>query len=139
MTEKTKYAYDYIVNYIKNNKSKLDIEELKFLLKYVSYLNKVDLDNVAKADINLIINDLKKLHKHLSESTLTSVSFSRLEKEIKLFDSILQNKNLDDISYELDKLYIECDMGVRKNSTLVKKLLSLSFNKETEKKVTKWR
>jgi len=129
MVDKFNNTYDYIIDYIKNNKTNLNIEELKFLLNYAAILKENNLENIMNADIGLIIGDLKKLHKNISDGQLTSISFQRLETELKLFDAILKNENLDDISYELDKLYIECDMGVRENSVLAKRLSSTQSKK----------
>jgi len=116
--------YDYIVDYIKNNKHSLDAEELKFLLNYTLNLKETNLNSIEHINKKMLINDLKKLHENISKGPLTSISYQRLQTEMNLFEALLNEENLDDISYELDKLYLESDMGVRENSTLARKLHS---------------
>jgi len=91
-------------------------------LNYASILKEKNLENATEVDIKILIDDLSNLNNNIKSGELTSISFHRLERELKLFDTILNSGDLDEISYELDKLYIENDMGVRKNSTLSKKL-----------------
>lgn len=122
MNNKINDSYSYIINYIKNNKLNLKKQELNFLLNYASILKEKNLENATEVDIKILIDDLSNLNNNIKSGELTSISFHRLERELKLFDAILNSGDLDEISYELDKLYIENDMGVRKNSTLSKKL-----------------
>ena len=122
MNNKINKSYSYIIDYIKNNKSNLKKQELNFLLNYASILKEKNLENATEVDIKILIDDLSNLNNNIKSGELTSISFHRLERELKLFDAILNSGDLDEISYELDKLYIENDMGVRKNSTLSKKL-----------------
>ena len=125
MTQQKDDTYEYIINYIKNNKSKLPKNELKFLLSYASSLKKVTAEPSSKT----IVEDLKELYKYLKTGPLTSIAVERLKKVMWLFEAILQNENLDEISYELDKLYIECGLSVRQNSALVKKIYSSPLNR----------
>ena len=122
MNNKINKSYSYIIDYIKNNKSNLKKQELNFLLNYASILKEKNLENATEVDIKILIDDLSNLNNNIKSGELTSISFHRLERELKLFDAILNSGDLDEISYELDKLYIENDMGVRKNSTLSNKL-----------------
>lgn len=115
-------SYRYIINYIKMNKSKLEKEELKFLLNYAAILKEKDIENITNIDVKILVKDLAKLNENIKSGDLTTLSFERLERELKLFDEILESGDLENISYELDKLYMENDMGVRQHSALVKKL-----------------
>lgn len=132
MNNKKNNSYNYIINYIKNNKDLLDKDELKFLLLYAAELKLRGIKNLNKVNLKLLIKDLTFLNKKIQSGKLTSISFKRLERELQLFEDILNNVDLDKVSYELDKLYIENDLGIRENSTLVKNL-----HNNYDKKVSK--
>ena len=125
MNNKINNTSEYLENYIKANKDYLEETELKFFLKYLVSLKESKYENAINTDIKTIIMDLKKLYNNLSSRELTSLTYKRLAKELEIVNLISQRKNLEDISYELDKLYIECDMGVRENSVLVKRIMAM--------------
>ena len=118
-------TYNYLTEYIRNNKDVLSKNELRFLINYAIKVNDQNIENVENVSYKNLTDDLIKLNNTIKSGELTSLSFERLERLLYLFDRLLNKDNLDDISYDLDKLYLENDMPVRVNSTLVHKLYSV--------------
>lgn len=120
-----------IMNYIDNNKNITPVEK-RMLLNYAAqlYINKVE--NIQNEKIELILKDIKYLNNHLKESDDTSIVRSKLDDEIKIFellnDYYKNNQlHLEEISFLLDKLYLDTDLKIRSNS-------SLSYNLEKKLK-----
>ena len=65
------------------------------------------------------MEDLKALNENMQKGELTPLSYKRLGKEFQLFERLLSGDSLEDISYELDKLYVDNDMDTRKKSSLI--------------------
>ncbi len=123
MEEENNRTYEIIMNFIDIYKKKLSEEELKFLLRYARSLKKRNYENQNNITEIDILEDIKKLNEVIKEGELTSLSFNRLKREIELYEQLINGENIHDISYELDKLYIESDMGARKNSSLAYQLI----------------
>lgn len=127
-------TYQQLAKYIKKNKNNLSKKTLIFLLNYAAAIKEQNTENVEQCNKKEIIQDLIELNKISKSGALTTITCERLERELKLFEAILNNKNLEEISYELDKLYIEAGLGVRNNSVLTKTLLTNHYIKEKHEK-----
>lgn len=127
MKKSTNKSYNRIIDYLNLNKD-ISYEDKKLLVSYATQLVEKNLENKKDEKIDDIIKDVYVLDEYLSSSDTTSLVMERRIQEKKIIEMIikyLQTKEIDieDISYELDKLYIKTDLKVRENS-------SLSYNLE---------
>ena len=126
-------SYNYIANYLLEHKNDLPEEELRFLINYLAKLREQGIENKLNPNKKDIINDLARLNQEMKSGELTSLTFDRLERELVLYNKLINNEDLVDISYELDKLYMENDMPIRDNSVLVRKLKDFKTMKGCKK------
>ena len=111
---------DIITQYIKENISNLDPGDLKFLLEYRAKMSENEKEKMAKGkNERLIYHDLSTLANAIEKGDTTSIKYKRLKELLAIYQDITKGKDLDEISYKLDRIYMELDMGVRKNSTLI--------------------
>lgn len=115
-------SYDYIIHYLKDNKDGLLPEEKKFLIEYASIIKKNNIENVEKISKEDIIKDLKLLTDHMEKSDETSAKIKRSYLLFQILRRIEKGEDLIDISYSIDKLFIENGMSVRDKSAVVSKL-----------------
>lgn len=123
-----------ISDFLKNNNN-ISPSTKKFLLRYVvkkySY-GEVNKEQPYKVDVISIKEDIKCLIKKISTIEQTSLVILKMNKLLKLMDVLFEIKNEDDLydlSYELDKLYLEFGMPIRNTDTIVRKLESFNFRK----------
>lgn len=121
MKKSNNQSYNRIVEYIQNNPMLNPIDKRNLMI-YATQLYINGIENKENETIEDILEDLKKLNVKLKTSANTSIVSERLAREIQIVEQIGQyyknGTNLEKISYELDKLYLESDMSVRKNSSL---------------------
>ena len=129
LDEKRGYAVKSLEDYIVKYKDELDQQDLEFLIRYLYLLKHGDSRPVpldTEDNIFEIIQDLKALSISLKEGSYTSICHSRFERMVDIFDTVskknIKTEDLSDASYELDKLFIENDMPLRKNSTLINRI-----------------
>lgn len=127
-------SFNRIVDYLIENDFTFLEEDKKFLMNYAAsiYLNGVE--NIQDENIKDIINDTKKINIYLLESDRNNF-INGVEKDyLKLLKQISShfngNEKIDNISLELDKLYLKLGLPPRKNS-------SLSYNLKNYKKEIK--
>lgn len=116
------FLRNYIAAYIKNGKFEIKEDE-----------------NVTKQSL---INDLKTITNNLETSTNTSIVARRLEiiRDIlfKLMDEELKEEQLIDLSYTLEKLYIELGFPPRNNNTMINKIKNVrKYNEKNFRNITK--
>ena len=111
-----------LVEYMKNNKHNISYEEIRFLLGYIRKLKETKVEVDENVTPKTIVSDLKLLRNRIESGDLTKLSFERLNKVLELFERLIDEDDLDDISYEVDRLFFLNDMDVRKNSTIAQKL-----------------
>ena len=112
-------VYNEIVEYIRENRNNITEAELRFILRYIRSIriNNINVDpNITEKSV---LEDLKALNENMQKGELTPLSYKRLGKEFQLFERLLSGDSLEDISYELDKLYVDNDMDTRKKRSLI--------------------
>ena len=112
-------VYNEIVEYIRENRNNITEAELRLILRYIRSIriNNINVDpNITEKSV---LEDLKALNENMQKGELTPLSYKRLGKEFQLFERLLSGDSLEDISYELDKLYVDNDMDTRKKSSLI--------------------
>lgn len=112
-------VYNEIVEYIRENRNNITEAELRLILRYIRSIriNNINVDpNITEKSV---LEDLKALNENMQKGELTPLSYKRLGKEFQLFERLLSGDSLEDISYELDKLYVDNDMNTRKKSSLI--------------------
>lgn len=134
MKKSNNLSYNRIIEYINDNPN-LDKKKKRILISYATQLNKYNIENKENENIKEILEDIKKLNIHLKTQSNTSLALERFERVLNIFEKLLDVQELNDdelkaISYELDKLYMEMDLKIRKNS-------SLSYNFEKNKGIRK--
>lgn len=110
---------------IKNNYYRYNESELTLLLQYRGLVNTCGYrfsDDVEKVDFTAVYDDLKRVTNKVKTGDSTSLNQERLVKILNLYEELLDGGNLEQISFELDLLFLENDMGIRENSQLVKHL-----------------
>lgn len=114
-------SYDRIINYIYNT-PELSQEDKRFLLHYASRLIMNKVENAPDESIEEILDGIRSFNETMKRSVRTSIVEERIEREIHLLNMINEyykgNDNKEQIGYELDKLYLESDMGIRRSSSL---------------------
>ena len=124
-----------IIEYLKNNEG-LTLKERRNLLHYATQLCIYNIENIEKVNLKDYLNDLRFLYNYLSTSDINSITkdrITRLYHFIKLYEAFENEKNieipndiLNELSYELDLLYLDSNLPPRKNS-------SLSYNLKSKK------
>lgn len=132
MKKSNNLSYNRIIEYINNN-SDLEKNKKRFLISYATQLNEYDIENKETENVKDLLQDIKYLNFYLKIQKTTPISLERFEKLLNIFERLLNISNLDDydikeISYELDKLHMDMDLKVRKNS-------SLSYNFDKHKRI----
>lgn len=122
MEEIKNESYDRIIQYIKENKNYINEEDLKFLLRYARSLKIRNYQNKQDLSIKEVLDDMSALNETMRQGELTHLTIDRLKREMELIEALISGEDIDVISYELDRLYVENDMGARKNSSLSYKL-----------------
>lgn len=115
-------TYNYIKEYINENKEILDKNDLKLLSKYAYEIKEKNIENVNVINIKDIIKDLNNLNNNIKNTDNTSILKNRLLNEVSILDDLYNGADLNDVSYELDKLYLLSDLPVREKSSLIYKL-----------------
>lgn len=129
--EKNNVSYKKIIDYIKNNKN-MSEEKRRMLINYATQLNLNNIENKQEEKIEDLFNDLEVLTDYLKNCNETSIVAERLKKELKIFEMINvyykeKNDDFSDISFELDGLYLDTELKIRRNS-------SLAYNLDKEKR-----
>ena len=133
MVKKENKDYDFLIDYIRKNRELLSSDEYLFLIEYSVKLKKQDVpDNESISKEQLLI-DLIEINDYIKSGELTSLSFERLKKELGLFKALLEDEDLEKISYDVDKLYIENDLPIRSSSVLINTLK----NNENDREISK--
>ena len=127
-------SYNRIILFLKQNPH-IDKEEKRMLISYATQLLKDGVENYQTEDISDILCDLQYVNEILKLQNETTVSFKRIQKIVDIFLMITDFYNskeisLEEISYQLDKLYFDMDLQVRKKS-------GLSYNLENNKVIRK--
>lgn len=129
--EKNNVSYKKIIDYIKNNKN-IPEEKRRMLINYATQLNLNNIENKQEEKIEDLFSDLEVLTDYLKNCDETSIVAERLKKELKIFEMINvyykeKNDDFSDISFELDGLYLDTELKIRRNS-------SLAYNLDKEKR-----
>lgn len=104
------------------------IEEKRFLIEYLTRSARKNYNKPEKYSVNVksLMKDVQVLNDKLSLDNDTNLLKSRLSKEIDLLNGIIKLTENEDfremnkISYELDRLYIDSDMPLRNTDTVIK-------------------
>ena len=124
-------SYNNIVEYIRSNENLSDNEK-RYLIHYATSLQVSDVENVSTESISDMIKSVKEYTQHIKSSANTTIVYARIEKILSIIDMISDYFNgaisLFDIGYNLDKLFLDSDMGIRDTS-------SLSYSLKNKKKV----
>ncbi len=115
-------TYKFIKEYINKNKDILTDLDIKILSKYAYEVCKQNIENVNKINKKDIIDDLNYLNNKIKDTDNTSILKDRLTREVEILNKIYNNEDIDDISFELDKLFLSSDLPVREKSNLIYKL-----------------
>lgn len=130
MKQVTNQSYNRIMNFLKNN-PQLNDEEKRYLIHYATELYKNNVENLENETLQDIFTSLKIYSNQLKECADTSITRNRITEIINILEQIskpnIDKKTLNEISYKLDKLYLETDLPLRENS-------SLSYNLENNKR-----
>lgn len=119
------YETKEILNYVKNNISKISDDMREFLIRYAvskSRLNPYEIYSVNKRNF---LNDLKILTDSYADCNNTALTAKRMSYIIDLFSkaSFCEDElDLEDLSLRLDKLYIDSGLSVRNTDTVLKKI-----------------
>ena len=119
------YETKEILNYVKNNISKISDDMREFLIRYAvskSRLNPYEIYSVNKRNF---LNDLKILTDTYINCNNTALTAKRMSYIIDLFTkaSFCEDElDLEDLSLRLDKLYIDSGLSVRNTDTVLKKI-----------------
>lgn len=87
---------------------------------------------VEDATTSSLLEDLYRLNEELKKSDDTNTVAERVQKELDILNGIISlqqevefagvpNKMVDNYSYELDKLYMDCNLPVRLTNSVLKK------------------
>jgi hypothetical protein len=111
-----------ILKYLSDNTRLVTAEERRYLIHYASKLLINDIENKPEESMEDVIESLKQYNLSLKNNSDTSVVIERINLELELIRMINDYYNGADnkeiISYNLDKLYLESDMGIRETSSL---------------------
>lgn len=114
-------SYNRIVEYLKNDQY-VDDGEKRFLINYATQLYKNNIENVEIESIEDVYESLKKYGETLKYMEDTSFTRMRINDVINILQEIsvskIDDELIKDVSYKIDKLYIQSDLPIRKNSSL---------------------
>ena len=115
-------SYNRIMEYIKSEQN-ISSEKQRQLVKYATLLYVNDVENVEQESINDIAQSLKCIALELQKGTDTKITSNRLKKTAILISLLCdcmdsETLNLSEISYEVDKLYLDLNLPIRKTSSL---------------------
>lgn len=127
-------SYNRIIIFLKENPN-INTEEKRILISYATQLLKSNIENQQTENISDMLCDLRYVNNILKLQNQTTLNFERFQKLVDIFQMITdfynsKEINLEEISYQLDKLYIDMDLKVRKNSCL-------SYNLENNRALRK--
>ena len=127
-------SYNRIIIFLKENPN-INTEEKRILISYATQLLKSNIENQQTENISDMLCDLRYVNNILKLQKQTTLNFERFQKLVDIFQMITdfynsKEINLEEISYQLDKLYIDMDLKVRKNSCL-------SYNLENNRALRK--
>lgn len=129
--------YSLLKTYLINNKNKLSKAELSFLLYYLYKLKNDNIEFKTSVSEDDLLSDIDFLISYIEQGELTLINEKRIDRLKKISDLLLFFKNskieekyinniyLNDISYDLDYMYAQFDLPIRKNSTIVTNLKKL--------------
>lgn len=114
-------SYNRIIEYLKNDQY-IDDSEKRFLINYATQLYKNNIENVEIESIEDVYESLKKYCETLKYMEDTSFTRMRINDVINILQEIsvskIDDELIKDVSYKIDKLYIQSDLPIRKNSSL---------------------
>lgn len=127
-------TYNMMIEILLKNKQ-IDSKRKQDYLSYATNIKKYNYENVKEIELKDILDDIRNLNEYFKESDEISLVKDRIAKEIEIINMINELYNnpdkinlkeyIETISEELDMLYLQTDLKVRKNSgltyTLVKK------------------
>lgn len=127
-------TYNMMIEILLKNKE-IDSKRKQDYLSYATNIKKYNYENVKEIELKDILDDIRNLNEYFKESDEISLVKDRIAKEIEIINMINELYNnpdkinlkeyIETISEELDMLYLQTDLKVRKNSgltyTLVKK------------------
>lgn len=122
MKKTSNESYNRIIEYIKSSPN-IEEETKRILFSYATQLYIHNVENKETESLDEMLNDIKRLNEVLKVSNDTTIVAKRLEDEINIFEMIrchyqTGENNIEKISFELDRLYLETDLGLRQNSSL---------------------
>lgn len=129
--------YSLLKTYLINNKNKLSKAELSFLLYYLYKLKNDNIEFKTSVSEDDLLSDIDFLISYIEQGELTLINEKRIDRLKKISELLLFFKNnkieekyinniyLNDISYDLDYMYAQFDLPIRKNSTIVTNLKKL--------------
>lgn len=115
-------SYNRIMKFL--SEEEVSAERRRYLIHYATKLYKQNLENVEKENIKDIFNDFNTLNNTIKICNDTSINKKRISEMFEILEKInsyLENPKLEiivEISDKLDKLYLDSDMPLRKNSSL---------------------
>lgn len=124
MSEK-KEELSIILDFVKRNVRNMSDNNREFLIRYSASKAKLNPEESYSVDKNNFLNDLKVLTDSYSNCNNTALTAKRMSKIIELIKSVnfdMGENELDDLSLELDELYIESGLPVRNTDTVLKKI-----------------
>lgn len=115
-------SYNRIMDYIKNEEN-INEEKKRLLVKYATLLYVNNIENVEFESINDIAKSIKCITVELQKGIDNQITTNRLKKTAIIISELcdrLDSKSLDlsEISYEIDKMYLDLNLPIRKSSSL---------------------
>lgn len=123
--------YSLLKKYLINNKKKLSKSELNFLLWYLYNLKNNSIEFKTSINEDDLLNDIEFLISYINQGELTLINKKRIDRLTKLSELLhyfkvseieekyINNIYLNDISYDLDYMYAQFNLPLRKNSTVL--------------------
>lgn len=115
------YECDLIVSYIKENKETMNPEEIKFLIEFKNKMKKQNIYNESQITKEELIKDIINLKDYIADNN-TSFNIKRNYLLYSLLKRVNNDDDLLEVSYLVDKLYMEYDLPIREKSAVVSKL-----------------
>lgn len=133
MQEISNKSYNRIMKHVLNDPN-INSQEKRILVKYATQLYKNDIENIEAESVYDIIKALKCITEELKKGTDTNIFADRLKKITLIFSSLCdvmdsKKSDLSSISYEVDKMYLDLDIKIRKTSSLSYNLNNLMKTK----------
>ena len=125
-------SYNRIIEYLYKNNN-IEEDDRIYLIHYATQLYKNKLENSKEETLNDIYDSLKYYlnyyNTNLTQINETSITIERINSVITILEKIcsknITQEDINVISFQIDKLYYESDLPIRKKSSLSYNLSSI--------------